>query len=534
MDGILDRGRGLVAAIKYRANVNDRLLVDSLFDRAAALMARKKYAEAEPLLREALDMRPDCPDILNSLGSTLWEQGFPAKSEPYFERACALRPDDWIIRNNLGLAYWDQGRPLEAAACYRRVLELNPASNNARMNLGVVLSDLGQFEEALEHLHEAVRVEPDSPDTVQNLGMTLGRMGNWNEAIEYYNRAVEMRPDYAEVHRNRGYGWLYIGDFERGWREHEWRLKCRRHAGFQIDRPRWQGEELDGRTIVLHAEQGLGDTLLFIRYASLVKQRGGVVFVLAHTQLLRIVARCAGVDLAFDGSTVMPNCKVHAPLMSLPAILGTTLDTVPARVPYLATEPLVVDRWRQALTAELSARNPDASGSAGGPAPGRGDRPLLVGVAWQGSPNNPMDHWRSFPLAKLAPVADVPGVQFVRLQAVDGLDQIPALEGRFPIITLDSRRPRDFIDTAAIISQLDLVITPDTSVAHLAGGLGVPVWLALSTVGEWRWMLDREDSPWYPTMRIFRQSKLGDWDDVFRRMADVLRRGLAGRAASAA
>ncbi len=530
MDGILDRGRGIAAADRSRTNLSGRLLVDGLFDRAASLMARKKYAEAEPLLREALDMRPDCPDILNSLGSAIWEQGFPAKSEPYFVRAAAIRPDDWIIRNNLGLAYWDQGRPLEAAECYRRVLELNPASNNARMNLGVVLSDLGRFDEALEHLHEAVRVEPDSPDTVQNLGMTLGRMGRWNEAIEHYNRAVDIRPDYAEVHRNRAYGWLYLGDFERGWREHEWRLKCRKHTGFRIDRPRWQGEELDGRPIVLHAEQGLGDTLLFIRYAALVKQRGGVVFVMAHTQLLRIVARCPGVDVAFDGSSVMPNCEVHAPLMSLPAILGTTLDTVPACVPYLPTEPLVVDRWRQALATELAARNPEMSGSM----EGRGTRPFLVGVVWQGSPGNPMDHWRSFPLAKLAPVADVPGVQFVRLQAIDGLDQIRALDGRFPIITLDSRRPRDFVDTAAIISLLDLVITPDTSVAHLAGGLGVPVWLALSTVGEWRWMLEREDSPWYPTMRIFRQTKLGDWGDVFRRMADVLRRGLARRAGSAA
>ncbi len=530
MDGILDRGRFFAAVDRDRARVGDRLLVDSLFDRASALMARRKYAEAEPLLREALEMRPDSPDILNSLGSALWEQGFPGKSEPYFVRASALRPDDWIIRNNLGLAYWDQGRPREAAECYRRVLELNPASNNARMNLGVVLSDLGHFEEALEHLREAVRVEPDSPDTVQNLGMTLGRMGRWKEAIAYYDRAIEVRPDYAEVHRNRGYGWLYIGDFERGWREHEWRLKCRRHSGFQIDRPRWQGEELAGRPILLHSEQGLGDTLQFIRYASLVKQRGGVVFVMAHTPLLRIVARCAGVDMAFDGSSVMPNCAVHAPLMSLPAILGTTLTNVPARVPYLLTEAVVVDRWRRALAAELAARNPEASG----PLAGHGARPFLVGVAWQGSPSNPMDHWRSYPLAKLAPVADVPGVQFVRLQVIDGLDQIPALDGRFPIITLDSRRPRDFVDTAAIISQLDLVITPDTSVAHLAGGLGVPVWLPLSTVGEWRWMTEREDSPWYPTMRIFRQTKLGDWDDVFRRMADVLRRGLARRAGSAA
>ncbi len=497
---------------------------------AQVFLSRRQYAEAEPLLRAAVRLRPDSPDLLNSLGSALWEQGKPAESEPYFRRASALRPEDCVILNNLGLACWDQGRPEEAADCYRRVLKLDPAANNARMNLGVVLSDIGQFDEALEHLREAVRVEPDSPDTVQNLGMTLGRIGQWDEALACYDRALEIRPDYAEVHRNRGYGWLYVGDFERGWPEHEWRLRCRRHRGCRFDRPVWRGEPLDGQSIILHGEQGLGDTLMFIRYASLVKQLGGLVFVLAHSPLLRLVARCPGVDLAFDGSTISPDCRVHAPLMSLPAILGTTLDTVPDQVPYLPTEPLVVERWRRALDAELAAL---PSRTPGAPEPARGERPFLVGIAWQGSPQNPLDRWRSYPLASLAPVADVPGVRYVRIQSVDGLEQIRELDGRFPIIQLDSERPREFHDTAAILSLMDLVITPDTAVAHLAGGLGVPVWLGLSTVGEWRWMVEREDSPWYPTMRIFRQTRFGDWDGVFERMAEVLRAGLAARATAA-
>ena len=228
--------------------------------------------------------------------------------------------------------------------------------------------------------------------------------------------------------------------------------------------------------------------------------------------------------MALDGTSYKPDVHVHASLMSLPAIFGTTQRTVPARIPYLPTEPVVVERWRQAMAAAI----------AGDPWAGRGGRPLLVGVAWQGSPTNPNDHWRSFPLAKVAPVADVPGVRLVSVQAVDGLDQIGALDGEFPIIDLESRRAREFSDTAAIVSLLDLVITADTAVAHLAGGLGIPVWLANSAVGEWRWMVDREDSPWYPTMRIFRQSQLGDWDSVFRRMADVLRHQLGDRAASAA
>lgn len=498
------------------------------------LMAERRYAEAEPLLREVLGERPDCPDLLNSLGSALWEQGQPARSEPYFRQAHELRPNDVVILNNLGLAFWDQGRIAEASECYRRVLEIDPTMGNARMNLGVTLSDLGHFEEAMQHLSEAVRRDPGSADAVQNLGMTLGRLGDWNAAMACYDHALKLRPGYAEVHRNRAYAWLYMGDYERGWPEHEWRLKCRRHGGASISRPGWKGEELGGRAIILHAEQGLGDTLMFIRYAELVKERGGMVFVLSHSPLLRIVARCRGVDLAFDGSTASPDCSVHAPLMSLPAILGTTLKTVPARIPYLESEPLVVERWRNALAAELAAEAREASPAPWNAPFGRSNRPFLIGIAWQGSPGNPMDHWRSFPLAKFAALADIPGVRLVRLQCVDGLDQLRALDGRFRVIGLDTKRPRDFRDTAAIMSLVDLVITPDSSVAHLAGGLGIPVWLPLSTIGEWRWLLEREDSPWYPTMRIFRQTRLGDWDSVFGRMADALRGILARRGASAA
>jgi Flp pilus assembly protein TadD len=532
MDGILDRTPGRAAG-KSRANGASSEMVEAYRTQAESLMAERRYAEAEPLLREALLLQPDSPDLLNKLGSALWEQGCSDKSEPFFARAMELKPDDWVIRNNLGLALWDQGRPAEAAECYRQVLKLNPAANDARMNLGVVLSDLGRFEEAFEHLSEAVRVDPNSPDAIQNRGMTLGRMGRWTEALEHYDRALERRPDYAEVHRNRAYAWLYVGDFERGWPEHEWRLRCRRHVGCRIDLPRWGGEELHGRAILLHAEQGYGDTLQFIRYAALVKQRGGVVFVLSQTRLLRIVARCEGVDMAFDGTSVVPSFELHAPLMSLPAILGTTQSTVPARVPYLPTEPIIVERWRQAL-AEAIGEDPHARPGSRGQREAEVVRPFLVGVAWQGSPGNPMDHFRSFPLAALAPVAEVPGVRLVCVQAVDGLEQIPVLNGRFPIFELKSRRPRDFMDTAALLSLLDLVITPDTAVAHMAGGLGVPVWLAISTVGEWRWMVEREDSPWYPTMRIFRQTKLGDWDGVFRRMAEALRGELADESASAA
>jgi hypothetical protein len=330
------------------------------------------------------------------------------------------------------------------------------------------------------------------------------------------------------VHRNRAYAWLYRGDYERGWPEHEWRLKCRVHPGYIVERPFWRGEDLHDRFILLHYEQGFGDTLQFIRYAELIKRRGGRVVVLCQTPLLQLVARCRGVDLAFDGSTsYKPECHVQAPLMSLPAIFGTTLATVPARMPYLPTDALVVERWRTVLAEAIGSTGDHVEQAAGGFRTGRPARPFLIGIAWQGSPSHRMDRWRSFRLEQFAPLAELPGVRLISLQTDHGLDQIRTLSGRFPIIELPSRRPRDFLDTAAIMSQLDLVITPDTAAAHLAGGLGVRVWLALSTLTEWRWMADRCDSPWYPTMRLFRQTTLGDWDGVFRRMADALKPELA-------
>jgi Flp pilus assembly protein TadD len=482
---------------------------------AASLLDEGRGPEAEPILRQAVRLEPQNPDILNHLGASLWSQGRVLQALSCFTLAVQINPGDSKIWNNLGITHWDMGRLDEAVDCYRRSLQLEPDQFDPTMNLGVSLSQLGQVDEALSCLRAALKIRPDSADALLNLGMTLGRLGDWDAAFDHYEQALRLRPDYAEVHRNRAYAWLYHGDFERGWPEHEWRLKCRRHPGFRVERPLWSGESLQGRIIMLHYEQGLGDTIQFLRFARLVKERGGHILVFCQTPLLRLAAHCAGVDLAFDGTSYQPGCHVQAPLPSLPAIFGTTLATLPADVPYFRLDPLVVERWRSKLTEALAADS--GRGAAAPPS-----RPLLIGVAWQGKSTHPFDRWRSFPLDALAPVAALPGVRLVSLQAEDGLEQLRARTARFPVIELSSSKPRDFQDTAAIIRLLDLVIAPDSAVAHLAGALGARIWAALSTIPEWRWMAGREDSPWYPTMRLFRQKTLGDWDDVFRRMKDVL------------
>ncbi len=450
---------------------------------------------------------------MNNLGVAAWQEGRLRDAEEILRRAAAINPDHFAVQTNLGLALMSQRRDDEAADCFRAAIRVRPDAFDARMNLGNVISNSGDFEGATEWLVSAAEICPDSAEAMQNIAMNLGRQGRWSEAVGYYERAVALMPDSPEAHRNLGCALLATGQFERGWVEHEWRLTCKPHAGCRINRTFWNGDLFPGRTILLHFEQGFGDTIQFVRYARLVKARGGRVVVLCPAPLVRLLSRCEGVDMACDGLAVEPDCHIQAPLMSLPSIFGTTMETIPAKVPYLFPEPPQVEHWRSVL----------ARVREGGP--------LLVGIAWQGRPENAADRWRSFPLDRMAPLAAVPGVRLVSLQVGYGTEQIAALEGRFPVVELPGRRGRDFSETAAIASQLDLVIAPCSAMTHLAGAIGVPVWLALSLPGDWRWFVDREDSPWYPTLRVFRQETLGDWDDVFRRMADELGRIVALRGA---
>jgi len=487
------------------------------FFQGTSLLRQRRFAEAESFLREGLCLQPDDPDVLNNLGTAVWEQGRVPEAMAYYLRAHQFKPRDFGILNNLGIALWDQGRPERAVVFYRRALEIQPDSFDVRMNLGVSLSDLGQFDEALAWIRSSLEIQPNSPDAWDNVGMTLARQGHWDEAMACYDHAIALRPDFGEAHRNRALGWLAQGDFERGWPEAEWRLKCRNPPGFGWPRPRWTGEPLEGRTILLHWEQGLGDTLQFIRFARPVKERGGQVWVYCQAPLARLVKLSPGVDWVLDGSVPIPEFQVHAPLMSVPAILGTTLATLPA-APYLFADAATIEHWRLVLLRALGVADLASV--------------FKIGIAWQGSPQNRIDRWRSFPLDRLAPLADLPGVRLISLQKGPGTEQIQALAGRFPVAELDSRidgveDERDFLDTAAAMSLLDLVVTPETAVAHLAGSLGVRTWVALSSVGDWRWMVDQDVTPWYSSTRLFRQTKMGDWDGVFRRMADTLQQEIS-------
>jgi hypothetical protein len=407
---------------------------------------------------------------------------------------------------NLGEAYLRQGQLEKATASLEQAVRLQPGHVDSHNRLGILARQQGRLDEAIAHYQEAVEISPNFAAAHHNLGLALAGLGRYQEALASYEWAIRLNPDHCEARFARALTWLLLGDLEQGWRDYEYRWQNRPAPKPSGPQPLWDGSPFKGQTILLWAEQGLGDTIQFIRYASLVKQQGGSVVVQCPAKLTRLLAGCPGIDRLTPHNAPLSAYDVQAPLMSLPRILGTTLKTVPANVPYIFAESDLVERWRREL---------------------HGLDGFRVGIAWQGDPTYRCDRDRSFPLRHFAPLARLGGVHLISLQKGPGVEQLREIVGMFPVFDLGSQLDEStgaFVDTAAVMKCLDLVITSDTAVAHLAGALGVPVWLALTFAPEWRWLLDREDSPWYPSMRLFRQARRGEWEGVFTRMANELRR----------
>lgn len=470
------------------------------------LLKQERFAESEASFRRCVELQPLHVEALVNLGFVLGEQDKLAEARACYERAKQIRPDYAEIHHNLGNLHREEGRLDDALACYQRALELRPDYAKAHINRGVAHVARGEIDAAVSALERGVALQPDFAEAHNSLGTVLSVQGKLDEAVARYERAITLKPDYPDAHWNRSLAWLLQGDFARGWADYEWRWRCKRTTPLPAyKQPRWDGSPLEGRTILLFAEQGLGDTLQFIRYAPLIQAKGGRVVVQCQDGLVPLLSRCAGIDHVVGWTAAPPVFDVWTPLLSVPGILGTTLETIPARVPYLFPDPDLVAHWRREL------------------APVRGFR---VGIAWQGSPRHAWDRHRSVPLALFDPLARVEGVRLVSLQQNHGTDQLKTVADRFPLVNLGElvdKTAGAFMDTAAIVANLDLVISIDSAIAHLAGGLGVPVWVALHYTPDWRWLLHREDSPWYPSLRLFRQSSVGDWPGVFSRMADALR-----------
>jgi tetratricopeptide (TPR) repeat protein len=540
-----DLGRPADAAAHYREAV--RLapgFADAHCNLGAALSRLGHPAEAVASYREALRLRPDYPEAHNNLASALCDLGRPAEAVTSCREALRLRPDYADAHSNLGNALRALGRPVEAMASYRTALRLRPNQPEAHCNLSNALRDVGRTAEAAASCREALRLRPNYPEAYLNLGNALRELGRTAEAAASYREALRLRPDYpdaqnnlgavawdlgqaadaeasyraalrlrpgfAEAHSNLANVLLLTGRLAEGWEENEWRWQARHLAADtrRFAAPLWNGEPIGDRVILLHAEQGLGDTLQFCRYVPLVGA-GARVVLEVQAPLVRLLLRLPGVAKLVTRGDRLPPFDLHCPLLSLPRALGTTLDTIPGTTPYLAADAALAAKWRERL-----------AGLAG----------LRVGLVWAGGrrpdPNLAIvDRRRSIALDRLAPLGAVPGVSLVSLQKGPASRVDPPPDLALHDFTAELQ---DFADTAALVDGLDLVISVDTAVVHLAGALGKPVWLLNRFDTCWRWLLGRDDSPWYPQLRQFRQPTPGDWDSVIREVRDSLQLLAAG------
>jgi Flp pilus assembly protein TadD len=471
---------------------------------AAQSVAQGKPDEAVRICRNLLAKFPNDARIHYALGVALGHIGQIDPAIDRLRQAIRLKPDLFEAHTNLGVLLGRRGNPDESMAAFIEAIRLRPDVAELQMNLSNALRENWRFEQAIAAAQKAIALKPSLPEAQLCLGAAMACVGRFDRAIDAYRCAIRLRPDFPAAHLNLALAELVTGNFERGWPEYEWRRQCpsalppRKFA-----QAPWKGHPLDGKTILLHAEQGFGDAIHFIRYAPLVAGRGGKIVLECQPALVRLFGNFPGVGQIVTTGQPLPAFDYQCPLPSLPGVFGTTMATIPATIPYLAADAEAADAWRKRM---------EPAGEF-----------LRVGLAWAGSPDNRNDRNRSIPLEKFAPLSAVDGVRFHSLQTAPP----PAAGG---IVLSDwSAMLTDFAETAALIENLDLVISVDTGVAHLAGAMGKPVWLLVPFPPDWRWLLDRADSPWYPTIRLFRQETPGDWDGVIRRVAAELSRHKSNR-----
>ncbi|HET6250643.1 MAG TPA: tetratricopeptide repeat protein [Tepidisphaeraceae bacterium] len=491
-----------IAAYRQALEI-DPNYIDALINLGAALTSGHEYDAAIDVYRRALQIDPEQASAHNNLGTTLvamrqFDEGIAA-----YHKAIELKPDFADAYSNLGAAYAELNRQEEAAAAYHTAIRLDPLHAPARNNLGNYYLSVGSVEEAIDSFREAIRLRNDFVDALCNLGLALLENQQYDEAIAPYELAHRIAPDASEVNWNLACYLLLRGEFERGWIQYEWRWRTRANATPRINypKPNWIGEDPAGRTILLYTEQGFGDSIQFVRYATAVARRGANVIVRCRPELARLFEGVAGVSGIFTDDN-LPEYDLYCPLMTLPLIFATRLATIPADVPYLEVNEPLLEKWREQI---------DAS-----------DDRLKVGLVWAGGATTKSDRKRSLTLAQFSPLAQIAGIAFYSLQKGDAASAQAANPPPGMTLIDHTAELTDFAETAAMICHLDLVIAVDTAVAHLAGALGKPVWLMIPTNPDWRWMLDRDDSPWYPTLRLFRQTRRGNWDDVIEHIAGAL------------
>ena len=476
------------------------------------LSEQDKWEEARPCFERAIELNPDSDPALNNLGVVHLKCGRVREAEALFRRALALRPEFPDACNNLGLARLELGHTVEAEELFRTAVAMQPNLAKSHNHLGMVLRMQNRIEESIASCRQALALQPDFTEAFVNLGNSLSDSGRIMEAISVVREGLRLHNDHPALHVNLAIYLLALGRFEEGWGEYEWRWQSPGIARLvnAYTQPRWRGEAATGQVLLLWSEQGFGDTIQFCRYAPLAAARGLRVVLMVQPALARLLASMEGVERIVSMGSAVPDHDFQCPLMSLPMVFRTELDNIPADVPYLFAEENAVLEWRERLPAVP---------------PGT----LKVGLVWAGNAAREVplaamrDRRRSIAPQMLAPLLDAEGVRFYSLQKAG-----PPAPAEFGLIDLMGDC-RDFADTAALIANLDLVISVDTAAVHLAGALGKPVWVLNRFDSCWRWLPDREDNPWYPGLRLFTQARLGDWESVIARVREELVKPAAGK-----
>ena len=470
-------------------------------NRGLALRELKQPEVALTSFTQAIALKPDLAEAYCNSAAALRELNRPLDALAQHQAALAIRPDYAESYSNHGLALQDLSRSHEALASFETAIALKPDFAEAHSNRGGVLRDLKRYAEALEAFETAIALKPDYADAHYNRALALQDLGRTEEALASFDAAIALRPDLAQPRWTQGLALLQLGRMQEGWRRYEWRKQGEERSGDRpYPQPVWLGEtQLAGKTLFIHSEQGFGDTLQFIRFAPLAVDRGARVIVSVQDPLVRLLRRLHP-HVEIIGETEVPDAfDLHIPMLSLPLAFGGGLDDLPAAGRYLTADPTDRAAWRERL--------------------GPRSRPR-VGLVWSGSTIHKNDHNRSIPLSRLAPLLDL-DLDWISLHKDLRERDVEPLS-RLPQIRQLGEALGDFADTAALIEGLDLVITVDTSVAHLAGALDRPTWMLAPFNADWRWLKDRADSPWYPSLRLFRQPAVDDWESVIEQVREAL------------
>jgi tetratricopeptide (TPR) repeat protein len=466
---------------------------------------QEKLNPAIECFQKSVEINPAYAEAYHNLGSALYTLKQFAAAEKSYRMALEQNPNYAEAHHNLGLLLHAQGKLDQAAVSYRKTMQLRPADARAYYDMGNIFLDQGNLAEMTHWYQQALAVTPHKAEAYNNLGKMLKDQGSINTAESYFQEAIRLKPNFVDAHFNRSIALLLRGDFIEGWREYEWRFRKRRWKNVyphRFEQPRWDGTVFKGKKVLVHCEQGLGDAIQFARYLPMVKARGGTVIFETPKPLMNIFRHFPGVDQLLEiSSSEKPavDFDFYVPLMSLPGIFQTTLDSIPAKVPYIKADPHKQAAWQKKVDKDH----------------------LNVGIVWAGGILHQKDSSRSCSLKDFLPLTHIAGVQLYGLQKGPASQQVAELSGQIQIENYGEAF-KDFSDTAGLIANLDLVVSVDTAVAHLAGAMGKPVWVLLPSLPDWRWMLDRVDSPWYPTMRLFRQKDRGCWDEVLQLVAQEL------------